>query len=86
VQGVESSLQALLEVFLLRLSLGLALISQFLGLRLVSSKLGRLGSQTINFGLQCSVFGCKVVHLSLQQRLVGSSLSSNLWQPKKLSE
>jgi hypothetical protein len=82
VQGVESSLQALLKVLLLRFSLGLALVNQFLGLRLVSSKLGDLDSQTIRFGLQHNVFGRKVVHLSLQQRLVGGSLGSNLWLPK----
>jgi hypothetical protein len=40
--------------------------------------LGCLDSQTISLGLQQSVFGCKVVHLGLQQRLIGSSLSSNL--------
>jgi hypothetical protein len=55
---------------------------QFLGLCLVSSKLGCLDSQTISFGLQRNIFGCKVIHLSLQQRLVDSSLSSNLWLPK----
>jgi hypothetical protein len=82
VQGVESSLQALLEVLLLRLSLGLALVDQFLGLRLVSSKLGCLDSQTFSFGLQRSIFGREVVHLSLQQRLVGGSSSSNLWLHK----
>jgi hypothetical protein len=82
-QGVESSLQAPLKAFLLRLSFGLTLVDQFLSLRLVSSKLGCLDSQTISFGLQRSIFGCEVVHLGLQQRLVSSSLSSNLWLPQR---
>jgi hypothetical protein len=43
-QEVESSLQALLKAFLLRLSFGLALVVQLLSLRLVSSKLGCLNS------------------------------------------
>jgi hypothetical protein len=75
-------MQALLKVPLLCLGLGLALVDQFLGLRLVSSKMGCLDSQTFNFGLQRSIFGREVIHLSLQQRLVGGSSSSNLWLHK----
>jgi hypothetical protein len=83
VQLVVGSLQVLLKASLLRLSFGLVLVDQFLSLRLVSSELGCLDSQTISFGLQRSVFGCEVVYLGLQQRLIGSSLSSNLWLPQR---
>jgi hypothetical protein len=82
-QRVKGSLQALLKASLLRLNFGLVLVNQLLSLRLVSCKLGCLDSQTISFGLQQSVFGCEVIHLGLLQRLVGSSLSSNLWLPQR---
>jgi hypothetical protein len=54
-----------------------------LSLCLVSSELGCFDSQTVRFGLQRSVFGCEVIHLGLQQRFIGSSLSSNLWLPQR---
>jgi hypothetical protein len=52
VQGIEGSLQALLQVYLPRLSFHSSLIDKLLSLCLVSSELGDLGGQTISFQLQ----------------------------------
>jgi hypothetical protein len=73
VQGIEGGLQALVQVFLLRLSLHLMLIGKLLSLCRISFKLGNL----VGFRLQRRIFGRKIVYLCFQQRLVGGSLSSN---------
>jgi hypothetical protein len=52
MQGIEGSLQALLQVSLPRLSFHSLLVSKPLSLCLVSSELDDLGGQTISFRLQ----------------------------------
>jgi hypothetical protein len=64
-QGIEGSLQALLQAFLPRFIFYLSFIEKLLSLSLVSSELGNFDSQTINLRLQRSIFGDEVVYLSL---------------------
>jgi hypothetical protein len=64
-QGIEGNLQALLQVSLPRLSFHSSLVEKLLSLRLVSFELGNLGSQTISFRLQRSIFGREFVYLGL---------------------
>jgi hypothetical protein len=77
VQGIKGGLQALLQVLLLRLSIHSSLIEKLLSLRRISFELGDLVGQTISFCPQQRIFDRKIIYLSLQQGLVGGSLSSN---------
>jgi hypothetical protein len=77
VQGIKGGLQALLQVLLLRLSIHSSLIEKLLSLRRINFELGDLVGQTISFRPQRRIFDRKIIYLSLQQGLVGGSLSSN---------
>jgi hypothetical protein len=77
MQGIEGGLQALVQVFLLRLSLQSTLIGKLLSLCRISFKLGNFVGQPISFRLQRKIVGRKIVYLCFQRRLVGGSLSSN---------
>jgi hypothetical protein len=77
MQGIKGGLQALVQVFLLRLSLQSALIGKLLSLCRISFKLGNFVGQPISFRLQCRIVSRKIVYLCFQRRLVGGSLSSN---------
>jgi hypothetical protein len=77
MQGIKGGLQALLQVLLLRLSIHSSLIDKLLSLCRISFELGDLVGQTISFRPQGRIFDRKIIYLSLQQGLVGGSLSSN---------
>jgi hypothetical protein len=77
MQGVEGSLQALVQVFLLRLSLQSTLIGKLLSLCRFSFELGNFVGQPISLRLQRRFIGRKIVYLCFQRRLIGGSLSGN---------
>jgi hypothetical protein len=77
MQGIKGGLQALVQVFLLRLSLQSMLIGKLLSLCQISFKLGNFVGQPISFRLQRRIVGHKIVYLCFQRRLVSGSLSSN---------
>jgi hypothetical protein len=60
MQGIESGLQALLQVLLLRLSFYSSLIDKLLSLCQISFDLGDLVGQPISFHLQQRIFGRKI--------------------------
>jgi hypothetical protein len=80
VQRVDCNLEALSKTLLLRIGFGLVLVMQnlqLLSFRLFCFQLGDFGSQTIDLGLQQRIISYEAINLSFQQRLFGSSLSSN---------
>jgi hypothetical protein len=77
MQGIGGGLQALVQGFLLRLSLQSMLIGKLLNLCRFSFKLGNFVGQPVSFCLQRRIVGRKIIYLCFQRRLVGGSLSSN---------
>jgi hypothetical protein len=66
MQGIEGGLQALVQVFLLRLSLQLTLIDKLLSLCQFSFKLGNFVGQPVSFYLQRRFVSRKIVYLCFQ--------------------
>jgi hypothetical protein len=77
VQGIKGSLQALVQVLFLRLSLHSMLFGKFLCLHRISLELGHLVGQAVSFRPQRRIFGLKIIYPGLPRGLIGGGLSCN---------